>query len=110
MTYLREGENQNLIAKSYSECQDLANRLAGYYVGAVRIKNKSEILKIIQCGVQFAFVDLPKQLSFLEAALVPFVSKLPSSDIPDMYVFSPVIRGAALILCFILSNLCLHVV
>ncbi|XP_020192435.1 sister-chromatid cohesion protein 3 [Aegilops tauschii subsp. strangulata] len=84
MAYLREGENQNLIAKSYSECQDLANRLAGYYVGAVRIKNKSEILKIIQCGVQFAFVDLPKQLSFLEAALVPFVSKLPSSDIPDI--------------------------
>ncbi|KQJ87493.1 hypothetical protein BRADI_4g11510v3 [Brachypodium distachyon] len=84
MAHLNEGENQNLIGKSYSECQDLANRLAGYYVGAARNKNKSEILKIIQCGVPFAFVDLPKQLSFLEAALVPFVSKLPSADIPDI--------------------------
>lgn len=85
MAHVSDGENQTLISKSYSECQDLAGRLAGSYVGASRNKNKSEILKIIQDGVSFAFVDLPKQLSFLEAALLPFVSKLPSSDIPDMY-------------------------
>jgi cohesin complex subunit SA-1/2 len=85
MAHVHDGENQNLIGKSYSECQDLANRLAGNYVGAARNKNKSEILKIIQCGILYAFADPPKQLSFLEAALMPFVSKLASSDIPDMY-------------------------
>uniref|UniRef100_A0A0E0HAK8 Cohesin subunit SA-3 n=1 Tax=Oryza nivara TaxID=4536 RepID=A0A0E0HAK8_ORYNI len=86
MAHVSDGENQTLIGKSYSECQDLAGRLAGSYVGASRNKNKSEILKIIQDGVSFAFVDLPKQLSFLEAALLPFVSKLPSSDIPDILI------------------------
>ncbi|KAG8067397.1 hypothetical protein GUJ93_ZPchr0005g15585 [Zizania palustris] len=84
MVHVLDGENQTLVGKSYSECLDLASRLAGSYVGASRNKNKSEILKIIQNGVSFAFVDLPKQLSFLEAALLPFVSKLPSSDIPDI--------------------------
>ncbi|CAM0874072.1 unnamed protein product [Alopecurus aequalis] len=84
MAHVNDGENQNLIGKSYSECQDLANRLAGNYVGAARNKSKSEILKIIQCGIAYGFVDPPKQLSFLEAALIPFVSKLASSDIPDI--------------------------
>ncbi|XP_062196989.1 sister-chromatid cohesion protein 3-like [Phragmites australis] len=82
--HVQDEENETLIGKSYSECQDLASRLAGSYVGAACNKNKSEILKIIRDGVHFAFADLPKQLSFLEAALVPFVSKLPSSDIPDI--------------------------
>ncbi|KAG2563877.1 hypothetical protein PVAP13_8KG371000 [Panicum virgatum] len=84
MTQVNDGENQTLISKSYSECQDLAIRLARSYVGAARTKNKSEILKIIQDGVSFAFADLPNQLSFLEAALLPFVSKLASADIPDI--------------------------
>lgn len=96
MAHVHDGENQILTGKSYSECQDLASRLAGSYVGAARIKNKSDILKIIQDGVSFAFVDLPNQLSFLEAALLPFVSKLQSSDIPDMYV---------LLDCMLLSSL-----
>uniref|UniRef100_A0A0A9A2B4 Stromal antigen, putative n=1 Tax=Arundo donax TaxID=35708 RepID=A0A0A9A2B4_ARUDO len=84
MTHVHDEENQTLISESYSECQGLASRLAGSYVGAARNKNKSEILKIIQDGVQFAFADLPMQLSFLEATLMPFVSKLPSPDIPDI--------------------------
>ncbi|KAL6653770.1 hypothetical protein ACP70R_008694 [Stipagrostis hirtigluma subsp. patula] len=84
MTHVHDEENQTLIGKSYKECQDLASRLAGSYVGAARNKYKSEILKIIQDGIPYAFADLPKQLSFLEAALLPFVSKLASSDIPDI--------------------------
>ncbi|CAL4982923.1 unnamed protein product [Urochloa decumbens] len=84
LTHVNDGENQTLTGKSYSECQDLASRLAGSYVGAARNKNKPEILKIIQDGVSFAFEDLPNQLSFLEAALLPFVNKLPSADIPDI--------------------------
>uniref|UniRef100_A0ACD5WVP7 Uncharacterized protein n=1 Tax=Avena sativa TaxID=4498 RepID=A0ACD5WVP7_AVESA len=87
MAHVYDGENQNLIGKSYSECQDLSNRLAGNYVGAARNKNKSEILKIIQCGIPYAFADPPKLLSFLEAALMPFVSKLPSSDMPDILAY-----------------------
>ena len=102
MVHVHDGENQDLIGKSYSECQDLANRLAGNYVGAARNKNKSEILKIIQFGIAYAFVDPPKQLSFLEAALMPFVSKLASSDIPDMYdVNSLSFLVPPLILCLI---------
>ena len=96
MAHVHDGENQILTGKSYSECQDLASRLTGSYVGAARIKNKSDILKIIQDGVSFAFVDLPNQLSVLEAALLPFVSKLQSSDIPDMY---------GLLDCMLLSSL-----
>ncbi|TVU23845.1 hypothetical protein EJB05_26228 [Eragrostis curvula] len=83
MSYVHDEEN-TLIGKAYSECQDLASRLAGSYVGIARNKNKSEILKIIHEGFSFAFADLPKQLSFLEAALLPFVAKLPSTDIPDI--------------------------
>lgn len=84
MTHVHDGETETLTGKSYSECQDLASRLSGSYVGAARNKNKSQILKIIQDGVSFAFADLPNQLPFLEAALLPFVSKLASPDIPDM--------------------------
>ncbi|KAK3120632.1 hypothetical protein QOZ80_9AG0691210 [Eleusine coracana subsp. coracana] len=83
MTYVHDEEN-TLIVKAYSECKDLASRLARSYAGVARNKNKSEILKIIHDGVSFAFADLPKQLSFLEAAVLPFVSKLSSSDIPDI--------------------------
>lgn len=84
IAHVNDGENQALTGKSYSECQDLASRLAGSYVGAARNKNKSEILKVIQDGVSFAFEDLPNLLPFLEAALLPFVSKLSSPDIPDI--------------------------
>jgi cohesin complex subunit SA-1/2 len=94
MTYVRDEEN-TLIGKAYSECQDLASRLAGSYVGIARTKNKSEILKIIHDGISFAFADLPKQLPFLEAALLPFVSKLSASDIPDMYVIDCIFAGAS---------------
>jgi cohesin complex subunit SA-1/2 len=94
MTYVHDEEN-TLIGKAYSECQDLASRLAGSYAGIARNKNKPEILKIIHDDISFAFADLPKQLSFLEAALLPFVSKLSTPDIPDMYVSDRIFSGAA---------------
>lgn len=66
--------------KSFSECKDLANRLSASFIGAARNKHKSHILQITKDGVAFAFEDIPNQLSFLEAAVLPFVSKLPTSD------------------------------
>ncbi|TVU49759.1 hypothetical protein EJB05_01095, partial [Eragrostis curvula] len=82
-THAHDEEN-TLNEKSYSECHVLASRLAGSYAGAAYNKNKSEVLKIIHDGFSFAFADLPKHSSFLEAALLPFVSILPLSDIPDI--------------------------
>lgn len=70
--------------KSFSECKDLANRLSASFVGAARNKHKSHILQITKDGVAFAFEDIPNQLSFLEAAVLPFVSKLPTSDAIEM--------------------------
>ncbi|KAM0866466.1 hypothetical protein ACQ4PT_042621 [Festuca glaucescens] len=61
MAHVHDGENQNLIGKCYSECQDLASRLAGNYVGAARNKNKSEILKIIQCDIPDILTDVQKR-------------------------------------------------
>ncbi|TVU49773.1 hypothetical protein EJB05_01109 [Eragrostis curvula] len=77
-------EENTLLGKSYSECENLASRLAGSYAGAARNKNKSEVLKIVHDGFSFALADLPKNLSFVEAALLPFVLELPLSDIPDI--------------------------
>nr|CAD1829659.1 unnamed protein product [Ananas comosus var. bracteatus] len=79
-----KGNNDNLISKSYSDCKDLATRLSGTFIGAARNKHKSEILKIVRAGVSFSFTDAPKHLHFLEAAVLPFVSKLPTSDILDI--------------------------
>eukprot|EP00262_Sarcandra_glabra_P011640 TRINITY_DN2834_c0_g2_i1.p1 TRINITY_DN2834_c0_g2~~TRINITY_DN2834_c0_g2_i1.p1 ORF type:complete len:207 (-),score=51.33 TRINITY_DN2834_c0_g2_i1:171-701(-) len=53
-------------------------------MGAARNKHRSHILKIVKDGVSFAFEDAPKQLPFLEGALLQFVSKLPTSDVLDI--------------------------
>lgn len=86
MTSVLKG-NQLEIGKSLSDCKELASRLSGTFVGAAINKNKSEIIKIVKDGVEFAFSDAPYLLIFLEMALIPFVSKLPSADVLDMYVF-----------------------
>ncbi|KAJ6827296.1 sister-chromatid cohesion protein 3 [Iris pallida] len=76
--------DQPLASRSLSDCKDLAARLSGTFVGAARNKHKSDILKIVKDGISFAFMDAPKQLYFLEVAVLPFVSKLPTSDIQDI--------------------------
>ena len=53
-------------------------------MGAARNKHRSDILKIVKDGIDYAFVDAPKQLSFLEGAVLHFVSKLPTPDVLDM--------------------------
>ncbi|KAL2497276.1 Sister-chromatid cohesion protein 3 [Abeliophyllum distichum] len=76
--------DKSLSSKSFQECKDLASRLSGLYVGAARNKHKSEILNIIREGINYAFLDAPKQLSFLDGVVLHFVSKLPTPDILDM--------------------------
>ncbi|XP_038879338.1 sister-chromatid cohesion protein 3 [Benincasa hispida] len=70
--------------KSFLECRELAARLSGTYVGAARNKHRSDILKIVKDGIEHAFSDAPKNLSFLECAVLHFVSKLPTPDILEI--------------------------
>ncbi|KAF7818257.1 sister-chromatid cohesion protein 3 [Senna tora] len=81
---LTRSEKNALESNSFSGCKDLATRLSGTFVGAARNKHRLEILKIVRDGINYAFVDAPKQLSFLEAAVLHFVSKLPASDVVDI--------------------------
>ncbi|XP_057964009.1 sister-chromatid cohesion protein 3 isoform X2 [Malania oleifera] len=67
--------------KSFLECKNLAARLSGIFVGAARNKHRTDILQIIKNGIEYAFLDAPKQLSFLESAVLPFISKLPTADV-----------------------------
>ena len=55
-------------------------------MGAARNKHRSDILKIVKDGFDYAFVDAPKQLSFLEgASCAPFCIKtFPAPDVLDM--------------------------
>lgn len=71
-------------SKSFTGCKDLAAQLSGTFVGAARNKHRSDILKIVRDGTDYAFVDAPKQLAFLEVGVLPFVAKLPAPDVLDI--------------------------
>ncbi|KAI8522779.1 hypothetical protein RHMOL_Rhmol13G0023100 [Rhododendron molle] len=79
-----ESNDDTLAGKSFQECKDLAARLSGTFVGAARNKHVSDILKIVKDGIAYAFIDAPKQVSFLDGAVVHFVSKLPTPDILEI--------------------------
>ncbi|XP_042517338.1 sister-chromatid cohesion protein 3 [Macadamia integrifolia] len=81
---LSKSDDESSASKSFSECKDLAARLSGTFVGAARSKHRVDILQIVKGGVSFAFLDAPRKLSFLEGAVIHFVSKLPSSDALDI--------------------------
>lgn len=73
----------DISAKLYKDCKDLSARLSGTFVGAGRSKHRADILKIVKDGIEFAFLDAPKHLAFLDF-VVNFVSKLPRPDILEM--------------------------
>ncbi|XP_068663585.1 LOW QUALITY PROTEIN: sister-chromatid cohesion protein 3 [Aristolochia californica] len=77
-------DDESVTTKSFVGCKDLAARLSGLFIGAARNKHRSHIQKIVVDGISFAFVDAPKHLAFLEAGVLPFVSKLPTSDVIDI--------------------------
>ncbi|KAJ7977482.1 sister-chromatid cohesion protein 3 [Quillaja saponaria] len=82
-TELSRSEDDSLTSNSIQECKDLAARLSGTFVGAARNKHRMDILKVVKDGIEYAFVDAPKHLAFLEA-LLHFVSKLPTSDVLEI--------------------------
>lgn len=69
---------------TFQECKDLAARLSGIFAGAARNKYRLDVLNIVKGGIDYAFSDVPKHLSFLDAAVLHFISKLPLTDILDM--------------------------
>lgn len=77
-------DGESLSGKSFQECKDLAARLSGIFAGAARNKHRVDILKIVKEGIEYAFVDAPRHMSFLVCAVQPFVSKLPVPDILDI--------------------------
>ncbi|KAK6940896.1 STAG protein, partial [Dillenia turbinata] len=81
---LSNSDDESLASKSFQDCTDLAVRLSGIFVGAARNKYRLDIVKIVKDGIEFAFLDSPKQLSFLECAVSYFVSKLPTQDVVDI--------------------------
>ncbi|GAB2283024.1 peptidyl-prolyl cis-trans isomerase precursor [Dionaea muscipula] len=81
---LRLNENEEPAKKSFLDCKALAIRLSGTYMGAARNKHRTDILKIVKDGIEYAFLDMPKQLSFLEGVVLHFVSKLPTNDVLDI--------------------------
>ncbi|KAK1561092.1 hypothetical protein Q3G72_034335 [Acer saccharum] len=81
---LSRSDDKSLTDKSFVECKELAARLSGTFVGAARTKHRPDILKFVKEGIEYAFADAPKQLSFLEGVVIHFVSKLPTPDVLDM--------------------------
>lgn len=79
-----KSEDPSLADNSFQECKDLAARLSGTVGGAARAKHQADIVKIVREGTEYAFIDVPKHLSFLVAAVVHFVSKLPTPDVHAM--------------------------
>ncbi|CAA7398500.1 unnamed protein product [Spirodela intermedia] len=77
-------DDESSTSKSLADCRELAVRLSGTFIGAARNKHRVQVLKIVNDGISFAYIDAPKQLSFLEAAILPFVSKLVTTDIVDI--------------------------
>ncbi|KAK6260161.1 STAG - like 1 [Theobroma cacao] len=79
-----KSDDVSLKSQSFQECKNLAARLAGMFIGAARNKHRPEILKIVKEGIEHAFEDAPKQLSFLEASVLHFASRLSLPDIRDI--------------------------
>ncbi|XP_019444128.1 PREDICTED: sister-chromatid cohesion protein 3-like isoform X1 [Lupinus angustifolius] len=77
-------ETDSSDSTSLSGCKDLAAELSGTFIGAELVKHKAVILEIVREGIEYAFVDAPTQLSFLEAAVLQFVPKLPASDVLEI--------------------------
>nr|XP_011458653.1 PREDICTED: sister-chromatid cohesion protein 3 isoform X2 [Fragaria vesca subsp. vesca] len=86
MVELSRSDDESLASKHFLEFQELAAQLSGTFVGVSKNKHKSDILKIVNQGIDYAFIDTPKQLSFLEGAVLQFVSKLPTPDILEINV------------------------
>ncbi|CAM8979400.1 unnamed protein product [Rhodiola kirilowii] len=84
LTYQLERVDEVLVNKSFMDFHDLSIKLAGVFSGTARNKHRQDVLKIVKDCIVYAFVDAPKKLSFLEGAVLHFVSKLPTQDIAEI--------------------------
>ncbi|VFQ79972.1 unnamed protein product [Cuscuta campestris] len=69
---------------TFQECKDLAARLSGIFAGAARNKYRLDILDIVKGCIDYAFLDVPKQLTFLDGPVLHFITKLQLPDILDI--------------------------
>ncbi|XP_009761977.1 sister-chromatid cohesion protein 3 isoform X2 [Nicotiana tabacum] len=77
-------DDDNSARKTFQECEDLASELAKTFGKAAKNKHRSDVLNIVTGGIQYAFSDAPEHLSFLDGAVLHFISKLPPPDIMDI--------------------------
>lgn len=84
MLVISASDEESSSDKSFQDCKDLAARLSATFVGAARYKHRLEILNVVREGIEYAFSNSPKHLSFLGGAVLQFVSKLPTTDILDV--------------------------
>jgi cohesin complex subunit SA-1/2 len=79
------GSDEDLSSSpSFASCKDLASRLSSTFLGMARAKFRPSILGIVRGGIEYAFFDTPRQLSFLEGGVIQFALKLPPADIREM--------------------------
>ncbi|KAL3677583.1 hypothetical protein R1sor_027531 [Riccia sorocarpa] len=81
------GSDEDLTqSPSFVACKELAGRLSSSFLGVARAKYRPSILEIVMGGINYAFRDVPKQLSFLQGAVIQFALKLPATDIREILV------------------------
>ncbi|CAM6081880.1 unnamed protein product [Calypogeia fissa] len=79
------GSDEDLSrSPSFLSCKDLASRLSSTFLGMARAKYRPSILSIVKGGIEYAFFDAPRQLSFLEGGVIQFALKLPPVDIREI--------------------------
>ncbi|XVF73244.1 hypothetical protein PTKIN_Ptkin12aG0185900 [Pterospermum kingtungense] len=81
---LSKSDDESLKSESFLKCKNLATQLAGTFIGAAQNKHRPVILRIVKEGIEYALQDSPKHLSFLEASVLHFASRLSVSDIRDI--------------------------
>ncbi|CAH9111509.1 unnamed protein product [Cuscuta epithymum] len=90
---LKKAHMRHLVAVSsseaasgttFQECKDLAARLSGIFAGTARNKDILDVLDIVKGGIDYAFLDVPKHLSFLDGIVLHFIPKLQLPDILDI--------------------------
>lgn len=83
----RRRDDESLSKNHFLEFEKLAAQLCRTFLDTSRNTHRSGILEVVNDGIEYAFLDAPKQLSFLQGAVLHVVRRLPTTDIQDMYDF-----------------------
>lgn len=79
--FIDQSEDDESAKDSYNSCKELALRLAATFKRTA----KTTILKIVKGGIDYAFKDPPKHLTFLEVGVIQFAAKLTSADLRPIH-------------------------